>query len=499
MDTFRDANMSSGIHHSTLNAVFWSALDAFIRLGFQFGITVALARLLTPEEFGIVAILSVFTGIASVFVESGLSAAVVQLRDIEQQEISAVFHFQLIIAVIMGFSLGLISPWIARFYGHAILEPLIWVMALNLFVNALGAVQGSLLSRTLDFRLLTIASLVSTLVSGALAIFLAIKGAGVWALVAQTLVASVVNVGTLWLCHPWRPQMMFRPALLKRPFAFGKYLLLSGLLDAVFGRLYGLFIGKMYGAADLGQYNRAIATQGMPQGVLIGVVTRVTFPVFSALHHDKPRLRAAMRRALLGVMAINIPAMLGLLAVAELLVLTLFGDAWRPSIPVLRIVCLAGLVQPLYGINCQVLIAQGHSRLFFRLEVVKKCLGTVVFLTAVPFGIEALAWSGLAVVIMWFAIHAHYTRRMLDYGALAQMWDCVPWLVAGIFMACAVWILPHLVALSAPASLALQLVLGATLYLSFWVLWDASLLREMLRLVPGQRVKAWLNGGPARI
>jgi O-antigen/teichoic acid export membrane protein len=251
----------------------------------------------------------------------------------------------------------------------------------------------------------------------------------------------------------------------------------------------------MYGAADLGQYNRANATQAMPMGVLTGIVTRVAYPAFSALQNDKPLLKAALRKALLGAMVLNIPAMLGLLAVAEPLVLTLFGDAWRPSIPILRILCLAGLVWPLYAINGQALTAQGHSRLFFRLEVVKKSLGTIVVLAVVPFGIEAFAWGNLAVVIMWFAIHAHYTRRMLGYGGLAQIYDCLPWLVAGISMACAVWALPHLlVALSALEGLVLQMVLGATLYLSFWVLWDASLLQEALRLVPGWGVvKTWLT------
>jgi teichuronic acid exporter len=485
------AIISSSLHHSTLKAVFWSALDTVIRLGFQFGITVALARLLTPEEFGIFGLLSVFTGIASVLVESGLSGAIVQLRDVQEQEISAIFHFQWMMALIIGLTLGFVSPWIAKFYGYGILEPLIWVMALNLFVSAFGAIQQTLLSKALDFRLLTIAGLASTLVSGALAVFLAIKGVGVWALAWQTLAASVVYVGTLWLCHPWRPQIVFGPALLKRSFAFGKYMLMSALLDVAYGRLYGLFIGKIYGAAELGQYNRANSTQGMPMGVLTGIITRVTYPAFSALQDDKPRLRAAMRKALLGIMAINIPAMLGLFAVADLAVLTLFGPAWRPSIPVLRVLCLAGLVWPLYGINVQVLVAQGHSRLFFRLEVLKKSLGTVVFLAAVPFGIEALAWSQLAVIIAWFAIHAHHTRRMLSYGALAQIYDCLPWLVAAILMAGAVWVLPHWLASSAPKTLALQLMLGGTLYLGFWAVWDPSLLREALKL--------FLDRGGARL
>ena len=467
--------------------MFWSALEVFFRLGFQFGITVALARLLTPEEFGIVAIVLVFTGIGSVLVEAGLSGAIVQQRDLDDEKISTIFHFQWVMALIFGLSLGLMSPWIAWFYGYPILQPLIWAMALNLFVGVLGGVQGSLLSRALNFRLPTVIGVVSTVVAGAVAVFLAFYGVGVWALAAQTLVATLISVGAIWLYHPWRPRMVFRLALLKRSFEFGGYLLLSGLLEVAYGRLYALFIGKMYGAADLGQYNRASATQSMPSGMLIGLVGRVAFPVFSTLQDDKSRLRAGLRKAVLGLMAINIPVMLGLLAVAEPLVLTLFGDIWRPSVPLLRILCLVGLVWPLHVINLSVLLAQGHGHLFFRIEIAKKSFGTLAFLTAVPFGLEALAWSQVVYGIMCFAIHAHYTERLLGYGGLAQLRDCLPWLVAGVLMACSVWVLPLFLALPVPELLATQVLLGAILYLGFWLAWDRSLFRDMMLALVSRR------------
>ena len=470
-----------------LSGMFWSGLDAFFRLGFQFGITVALARLLTPEEFGIVAIVYVFTGIGSMLVASGLGGVLVQQRDLEEEQISTIFHFQWVAALVFGLCLGVMSPWIARFYGYPILEPLIWVMALNLFIGTLGGVPGSLLSRALNFRVPMLIGMVSTAVAGALAVFLAFYGAGVWALASQPLGATLITVGTLWWWHPWRPRMVFRPALLKRSFEFGGFLLLSGLLELAYGGFYALFIGKTYGAADLGQYNRANGTQGMPSGVLIALISRVAFPVFSALQGDEPRLRAGLRKCVLGVMAINIPLMLGLMAVAEPFVLTLFGEAWRPSIPLLRILCLVGLVWPLHVINLDVLLAQGHARLFFRIEIAKKAFGTVAFITAMPFGLEALAWSQVVYAIMCFAIHAYYTERLLGYGGLAQVRDCLPWVVAGVLMASSVWVMQLLLALPLPMLLAAQVVLGATLYLGFWVAWDPSLFREMALTLVSRR------------
>jgi len=486
----KSASPKDALKHNALKGMFWSALDALFRLGFQFGITVALARLLTPTEFGIVAIAYVFMQVGSMFVTAGLGGergVLVRQRDLEEEQISTIFHFQWVTALIFGLSLGLMSPWIAGFYGYSILEPLIWAMALTGFVGALGLVPAALLSRALNFRLPIVIGMVSTVVAGAVAVLLAFYGGGVWALASQPLVATLINVGAIWSCHAWRPRMVFRLALLKRSFEFAGFVLLSGLLELLYGGFYTLLIGKMYGAADLGQYNRASGIQGMPSRVLTGMVGRVVFPVFVAVQSDELRLRAGLRKAVLGVMAINIPAMLGLLAIAEPFVVTFFGDTWRPSVPLLRILCLVGLVWPLHVINLNVLLAQGYARLFFRIEIAKKGFGAVALITAVPFGLEALAWSQVVYGIMCFAIHAHYTERLLGYGWLAQVRDCLPWVMAGVLMACSVWALQFLLALPVPALLAAQVALGATLYLGFWVAWDPSLFRDMMLTVVSRR------------
>jgi O-antigen/teichoic acid export membrane protein len=470
---------------STVDGLLWSTLDFALRTGFQFAVTIMLARLLTPEDFGLVAIVYVFIGIGWTLAEAGFSAALVQKRDLNDEETCAVFHFQWALALLIALCLGLASSWIARFYGYAVLEPLVQVMALNLFLQALGVVHQSLLSRALAFRKLMIAGSLSSIVGGGLAVLLAIKGAGVWALAAQTLLTTSINVVALWVLYPWRPRLVFRLELLRDTFGFGRFLLLSGLLEVAYGRLYGLFIGKIYGAADLGQYTRASSLQGMPSTLISGIVGRVAFPAFSSIKDDVPRLTAGLRKAALGVMAVNIPVMLGLLAVSEPLVLTLFGDAWRPSIPLFRILCLAGLVWPLHAINGNVLLAMGYSRLFFRIEVFKKTCGVALFIAAIPFGLDALAWSQVLYGVGCWAIHAHYTGRMLGYTAADQLRDCLPWLLAGIVMAGLVWLLHTLLlsSLSVLVVLVAQILLGITVYLGFWIMWDVSMLREATRAV----------------
>jgi O-antigen/teichoic acid export membrane protein len=463
--------------------VLWTAIEAVFRVGFQFGVTVALARLLSPEEFGIVAIVYVFTQMGSVLVDGGFTRALVQQRDATEEEISAVFHFQWMFGLLLGIALNLAAPWIAAFYGHSILDPLTRVLALDIFLSALGGVQRSLLDRTLAFRQVTIAGLISSTVAGVIAVLLAYNGAGVWALAAQALMTTFIYVAALWLANPWRPRMVFRPALLKRTFVFGQFLLLSGLLEVVYGRLYGLVIGKVYGFAELGQYTRAVSTQAVPAGMLGGIVARVAFAAFAAIQDDKPRIYSGLRKGLIGVMAITIPVMLGLLAVAKPFVLTFFGEAWSPSIPLFRILCLAGLVLPMHMINLNVLLATGHASLFFRIEVIKKTCGIILFLSAVPFGLEALAWSQVLYSIACFATHAHYTGRLFGFSGLAQLRACSPWLLAGVAMACVVWSLQAFLSFSMPVLLAIQVLIGAILYMTFWILWDPSQLREMIQVV----------------
>jgi O-antigen/teichoic acid export membrane protein len=190
-----------------------------------------------------------------------------------------------------------------------------------------------------------------------------------------------------------------------------------------------------------------------------------------------------LRKGLIGVMAITIPVMLGLLAVAKPFVLTFFGEAWSPSIPLFRILCLAGLVLPMHMINLNVLLATGHASLFFRIEVIKKTCGIILFLSAVPFGLEALAWSQVLYSIACFATHAHYTGRLFGFSGLAQLRACSPWLLAGVAMACVVWSLQAFLSFSMPVLLAIQVLIGAILYMTFWILWDPSLLREMIQVV----------------
>lgn len=415
-----------------LSATLWSGADIFLRQGLQFAVSIALARLLTPEEFGTVALLSLFSGIATSFVDGGFSVALIQRQSVTRVDESTVFWFNLAMGAAMALALWAAAPIIAAIFSQPVLVPLTAVMAATVFVTALGSIHATLLTKRLDFRTQMKVGALATVSSGVIAVGVAWRGYGVWALASQIFISALATTGFLWLFNPWRPQLTFSRESTRRLFGFGGYMFASGLLDTVYNRLYSLLIGKFYSIRELGFYNRADGTKQLPVGVLTGILGRVALPILSATAHDKAQLRRAVRLALRGVMLVNVPMMLGLAALAEPLIIVLFGARWLPAVPVMRVLCLGGVLWPLHVINLNALMAQGHSNLFFRLETAKKIVGIALLAAASPFGILGIAWSQVAFGVLAFALNAHYTKRFLDYGVLAQMADVLPMLAIAV-------------------------------------------------------------------
>lgn len=434
--------------------------------GAGFLISMILARLITPEEFGIVALLLLFSGVAGLFVDSGFGAALIQKREHTFDDECTVFWFNLIAGTIAGALLALAAPWIARFYAQPILEPLTWVMAANLWLSAWMVVHNALLTKKLHFRTKMKAGVTATVISGTLAIVLAMDGWGVWALAAQTITATAVNVALLWILHAWRPAWIFSVHSFRRLFRFGGFMLLSGLLDVVASRLYTVLVGKLYSAGDLGFFTRASATKDLPQGVLAGIFSKVAFPVFSAQSHDAVRLREWLRVALVTMMAINLPVMLGLCVTADAVVVTVYGPQWRPAVPILQVLCGVGALWPLQLANLNVLMAQGHSNLFFRLEVIKKSLLVVMVVLASRYSVLAIAWGMFASSIVAFFINSYYTEKFLGYSAWRQLSDIAPYALLASAMAAVIWIGAGFIA-DQPVILRLmiEVVAGAAIYI----------------------------------
>lgn len=457
--------------NKSLSAVFWSGADMFLRQGLQFFVSILLARLLSPEDFGLLAMLYLFTGIAGLFIDSGFTPVIIQRQNITFTDESTVFFFNLGAGFVVALGLCWSAPWTAAFFDQPILRNLTYVMALNLFIGAFGSMHFTLLDKNLDFKTPTKIRAIASLVSGVTGVVLAWQGFGVWSLALQSLASTIVLVALAWLLSPWRPSFIFSFASLRSLFRTGSFLLLTQLLEILYNRLFSALIGKLFSVRDLGFYTRASSTYLLPTGTIAGMVNRVAYPVFSAAATDKAMLARGVRKSLLSIMVINIPMMLGLAVVAEPLVVTLFGLKWLPSVPLLRVLCLSGLLAPHLLINLSVLVAQGHSNLYFRIEVIKKIIGIGAIIIASFYGLMAIVWSQVAVSVISFVINAHYTGVFLKYSVWRQTVDMLPYLILSVIMSLAIWPIDLYTTFSSAIKLALMTISGFVLYVTVcWML-----------------------------
>jgi O-antigen/teichoic acid export membrane protein len=475
--------MEAVLKKQAIAAVGWSSVEAFARQGLQFLFSVILARLLLPEEFGVVAMISLFTLVAGVFADGGFSAALIQKRNLTIDDTSSVFYFNVGMGLMVALMMVAAAPWIAAFYRVPVLMPLTRFLALNLFLGTFGAVHTALLLKDLDFGTLTRISVSAATLSGIAAVFLAWRGWGVWSLAVQGMISTVISVLLLWIWRPWRPALRFSSVALGSLFRFGSYLFVSGLLDTVFNRLYTLVIGRVYSARQLGFYTRADTTQQVPVSLMATVVDRVMFPLLSSANGDRKILRSGVRKAVAILMLVNIPVCLGLAVVSRSLVLVLFGEKWSPCIQYLQVLCLGGLVWPLHIANLSVLKAMGRSDLFFRVEVIKKILGFSTLIVASTISVLAMAWSGVVLGVICFFLNAYYVGTLLGYPALSQLRDTYRSFLAGGGMAVCVWAVRNMLSgWSEIGLLAMMVLAGALTYNLFSALLGIEAYRQLMNM-----------------
>lgn len=474
--------------HKTASAAKWSALDVFMRQGVQFAVAIVLARILAPEDFGVVAVLTLFIAVAAVFVDGGLSSALVQRQNTTHTDESTVFFFNLGMGAVSGVLLCAAAPWIATFFTQPVLRYLSYAMAFNLFVGAFGSIQTALLTKEMNFRTTAKVGVVSSVVAGAVAIYMATQGYGVWSLVGHTVASGLATVLFLWIWHPWRPAWRFSIESLRSLFRFGGYEMASTLLDAFANNLYSILIGKMYSVRDVGLFNRARNTHLMPVMLMMNIAQRVAYSAFSSVAGDKARLVRGLRQAQAITMFINIPVMVCVIVLAEPLVLTLFGEQWLPCVPMLQVLGLGGILWPLHILNLNVLKAQGYSDLKFRIEVIKKVMAISLTVAASYYGVMAIAWAQVALSISGYFINTHYTKVLLAYSGLNQLRDLTMNFVAVIPMAVVVYLLTDIMQTLPIIELVVAGTLGGGIYLLTCRVLCAELLNESLVLV-GMRTR----------
>lgn len=470
------------LKNHTIKGLFWSFLERIGQQGIQFVISIILARLLLPEQFGLIAMLTIFMAIAQSFVTSGFGSALIQKQDASHLDECSIFYFNILAGFLVAGTLFLAAPWVAAFYRIPLLAPLTRVLSLNLVINAFGVVHTALLTKRIDFKAQMKVSLVATALSGSIGVAMAYNGYGVWSLVAQSIGSNLFRNALLWVFLPWRPTWIFSLDSLRSMFSFGSKLLFSGLLDTIYHNLYLVVIGKMFSATDLGYYTRAQQTQQLPVENLSSTVGRVTFPIFSSIQDDEERMKRGIRKSLSALAMVNFPLMIGLAVVAKPLVLVMLTEKWLPCVPYLQLLCMVGLLYPLHAINLNVLIAMGRSDLFFRLEIYKKAMITAMIFITYRWGIVAMIYGQIATSIIAYYINSYYTGKLLSYPITAQIREFAPVLGLASIMGCGVYLAGYLPVQSTMMLLFSQVSIGVVLYVFLCSLTRISSFMEIVSM-----------------
>lgn len=468
-------------------ALAWSSVHQVVSQGLAFSLSLVMARLVAPEEFGAIAMLMVFCSFSDVFVDGGFSPALVQKASVSERDKSTAFWFNVAVGGVLTLLMFVSAGQIAVFYGLPSLEAVAKVYCFQIGLGAMCATQNALFARQLDFRTPFTIGLVTNLSGAAAGITLALYGWGVWALAWQAVVTALFRVLATWSMSAWRPSLCFDLQSFRNLFGFGSYLFLARLLNVGYSGLYSVLIGRWHGAYDLGIYIRANNTQQLPAQSLAKTINNVAFPVFSRTQDDPDKIGRGLAKALAGVMFINIPMMLGLAVLSETIVVAAYGARWAPAAPLLSILAIAGILWPLHLLNLAALQAVGQARKFMKLEVAKKLFAIPLIVAGSIFGVTGLAWAMVMAAVIGLFINTWYTRPLVGIGLLAQLRVCAPSLLCGFLMVTVVWALQSLSTLSPLSNVLVCISVGAVVYLSAAFLFKL----EQLALVLSWMRHAW--------
>lgn len=449
--------------NSVLSNLLWRFAERCGAQGVSFVVSIILARLLMPEDYGTIALVTVFTSILNVFVSSGFGTALIQKKDSDDLDFSTVFFFNIVACMVLYAGLFAASPLIAAFYKAPQLTAVVRVLGLTVVISGVKNIQHAYVSKNMQFKRFFFATLGGTIGAAGIGIVMAYYGFGVWALVAQYIFNALVDTTILWLTVKWRPKWMFSFERLKSLFGFGWKLLVSALLDTVYNDLRQLIIGKMYTTGDLAQYNRG---KQFPSLIVMNInasINSVLLPTMSKAQDDPMRVKGMTRKAIKISTYIMAPMMMGLVFIGEPLVRLILTEKWLGCVPFMQIFCVTYLFMPIHTANLNAIQAMGRSDLFLKLEIVKKIVGLVVLLSTMWFGVMAMAYSLLFTSVLSQIINSWPNKKLLNYGYLEQLKDILPGILLAVVMGCCIYPIQWL-GLPDIVTLLIQVPLGAVIY-----------------------------------
>ncbi len=423
----------------SLTAFLWLIIDKLGSSTINFGVTVLLARLLTPTDFGLVAMVMVFFELSSTFIQSGFAFALIREKTISDIDKSTTFVFNFVMAVFFYAVLFFTAPAIGRFFGHDILVPIIRVMGLNLIIESFAIIQQAVLTQQIDFKTQTKVRFFAVVISGACAVIMAWKGLGVWSLVGRIGIMALMSTIFLWIVNPWKLSLRFSRQSFNKLFGFGSKLLAEALIDKFFRHLVQVVIGKLFSASTLGFFTQANNFCNMLANNFQQAIQKVTYPVLAKLQDDKVKLKEGYRQIIVMSSFTIIPLLVIMGVLAEPLMVTLVGEKWLPSVPYLQLLVLAGITYHFNSINLDLLLVLGRVDLCLRLEIIKKAIMGVAIFIGLQFGIYGLILGQVISNYIALLINTYYSDKFLDYPLWEQVRDVLPTIFFSSIMGLSLW------------------------------------------------------------
>ena len=479
--------MADSLKQKAVSGMIWTAFQKYSTMGIQFISGIILARLLTPYDYGCIGMLTIFMVLAEVFIDGGFGAALIQKKRPTQDDYSTIFFWNLFMAVILYVVLYACAPIIARFYKIPLLSKVLRVQGVILFIYAFNIVQRNQLQKKLNFKILSIITLTSSIIALGVTIIMAYKGFGVWALVTQHIIVAAIPAIAFWFVVKWRPKLVFSWSSFKELFGFGFYMFLTNLINQFSSQLQGLLIGKFYNASTLGYYSKAQRTETMASQSITSIMTQVTFPLYAEMQNDLKALGNTIKRITMTLAYFSFPLLFILLLLAKPLFIILYSERWLQSVPYFQVLCIAGLAGCLQAVNLQSISAIGKSKTMFLWTVIKRFVG----ISSVIVGLVLWGMKGLLAGVVfnyWFSyfVNISLVSKHIGYKWYQQIKDLLPVGIASVIIAVICFLLGSQLHLGLYADGAVMLIVYLALYIGWSLIFKPEAYTYFVRIIPNR-------------
>ncbi len=441
----------------------WSFVQQFSSIGVGFGVSILMARLLTPAEFGLMGMIYVFFTIGTVLLDAGLAQSLIRTLDVDDEDFSTVFFFNVILGLTLYAILFLFAPFVSQFYNQPQLTTIVRVYSVIFILGSFATVQNAIFIKQMQFKRLFAVTFPATIIGGLFGVYCAYTGYGVWSLVYSTVSTSLFSALFLWIFSSWRPKLIFSKQKFRKHFNFGYKLTLTNLLDAVVGNIYQITLGKFFQAKTVGHYSRADSMRNLAVSSIENTLTKVSFPLLANLQSDKDRMSQVYKQLLQSVVFITSPILVLLIVLAEPIFIFLFTEKWLEAVPLFQIICTAAILKPVNNYNLNLFALVGRSDIILKLELIQKPISIALVLLALPLGLIPLMLTQILYAFICFFISVNQSKKIIGYNHLEQLKDIGAVVFIAILAACSYLLFIHFLASDATCNL-WKIILGSVLF-----------------------------------